>query len=230
MPMIVAHRGLHHDYPENSLGAFRAAWGAGIAWCECDVQASADGQWMVIHDPTLERTTEGSGRVSDRPAEGLKRLRLRTAAGEMTGERICTLEELLEAMPAEAGLLLEIKPVVPRGPLWSALERLEGRRVTVQSFHRSVVIEAAKVVSAVEFLTAEAEDLADPAALPGSGVNARHDLLTREGVERIRQAGKRVGAWTVNAEADIRRIAALGVDTIISDDPLRVRDILGQIG
>ena len=79
MPIIVAHRGLHHDYPENSLGAFRAAWGAGIEWCECDVQESADGELVVIHDPTLERTTEGSGRVSDLPVSALKGLRLRKA-------------------------------------------------------------------------------------------------------------------------------------------------------
>jgi glycerophosphoryl diester phosphodiesterase len=226
MPIIVAHRGLHFEYPENSVGAFRAAWGAGIEWCECDVQESADGELIVIHDPTLERTTDACGRVSDFPVDALKRVRLRTAVGEVTDERIGTLKELLDAMPAEAGLLLEIKPVVPRGSLWSSLEMLEGRRVTVQSFHRSVVIEAAKVVSRAEFLTSEAEDLADPSALPGSGVNARHDLLTREVVERVRKAGKRVGAWTVNAEPDIRRIAALRVDMIISDDPLRVRDIL----
>ena len=230
MPIIVAHRGLHQDYPENSLAAFRAAWGAGIEWCECDVQESADGELVVIHDPTLERTTDACGKVSDLPADALKRVRLRTADGAVTGERIGTLGELLDAMPAGAGLLLEIKPVVARGSVWSALEALDGRRVTVQSFHRSVVIEAAKMVSRAEFLTAEAEDLIDPSALPGSGVNARHDLLTREVVERIHQAGKQVGAWTVNAEADIRRIVELGVDMIISDDPLRVRDILQQIG
>jgi glycerophosphoryl diester phosphodiesterase len=59
-PIVVAHRGLHDEHPENSLRAFLAAWEAGVEWCECDVRGSREHEPFVIHDETLERTTDAS--------------------------------------------------------------------------------------------------------------------------------------------------------------------------
>ena len=66
--------------------------------------------------------------------------------------------------------------------------------------------------------------------LSWSAINVQHERLTAESVARIRRIGLAVGAWTVNADEEIRRMIALGVDTIISDRPLRVRDICREIG
>src|SRR3954471_18395622 len=141
-PIIVAHRGLHHEQPENSLAAFRAAWAAGVEWCECDVQQDQHGDFIVMHDDTLDRTTTGTGPVNAQSAEQLGRLRLRKRDGSASTEFVPTLTQLLKAMKASAGLLLEIKPQIARGPLWDALTTVGGRQVVVQSFHRDVAVEA----------------------------------------------------------------------------------------
>src|SRR5690242_5942993 len=119
-PIIVAHRGLHHEHPENSLEAFDAAWAAGFEWCECDVRGSADDVPFVIHDETLDRTTRGRGRIDAASSEQLSRL-------------IPTFQELIEATPPSGRLLVEIKPGVSQGTIVRTMELCDGRCV-VQSF------------------------------------------------------------------------------------------------
>jgi glycerophosphoryl diester phosphodiesterase len=102
----VAHRGLHDAAAgiiENTPSAFAAAIAANYA-IECDVQLSADGEAMVFHDQTLERLTEGSGRLDAMPAAELKRLAFRG-----TADRMITLRELCDLVADRAGLLVEIK-------------------------------------------------------------------------------------------------------------------------
>src|SRR5271156_5650201 len=86
-PIIVAHRGLHGELPENSLAAMVAAWDAGILWCECDVHLSRDGEAIVIHDETLDRTTTGQGPVGEFSLKQLEELRLRDRTGKPTSHR-----------------------------------------------------------------------------------------------------------------------------------------------
>jgi glycerophosphoryl diester phosphodiesterase len=102
----VAHRGLHDaaaGIVENTPSAFAAAIAAGYA-IECDIQISADGEAMVFHDQTLERLTEGSGRLDTMPAAELKRLTFRD-----TADRMITLRELCDLVADRTGLLVEIK-------------------------------------------------------------------------------------------------------------------------
>lgn len=105
-----AHRGGAALWPENSLLAFRRALALGAPLVECDVQLTVDGGLVVIHDRTLERTTEGAGLVGDHTTDELRRLRLRDREGRLTEERVPTLRELLELIaPTSAALLLEVK-------------------------------------------------------------------------------------------------------------------------
>ena len=109
-PRIAAHRGGAALWPENSLAAFAGALALGVDLLEFDVHQSADGEVVVIHDATLERTTEGAGAVCAQPAAALRRLCLRDHAGALTAERVPLLDEVLAlAFPAGAELLLEIK-------------------------------------------------------------------------------------------------------------------------
>jgi glycerophosphoryl diester phosphodiesterase len=221
-PTIVAHRGLHDIHPENSLAAFRAAWDAGIEWCECDVQESVGGEWIVIHDDTLDRTTNGAGPIWDHETVTLSRLRLKRHDGSLTDERLPLLTDLLRVMRGGEALLLEVK--TPRGALWRQLAPLGNRRIVIHSFHREVVEEAARFGAAAAFLTANPDDLADPSRLPGGTVNARHDLVDHHVVKRCRAAEKSIGVWTVNALADMQRVIKLGVDRIITDNPSLARE------
>src|SRR5256886_802255 len=108
--LLAAHRGGALLWPENSLLAFRNAVALGADFIEFDVHLSRDGEVMVIHDPTLERTTNGQGAVRDRSVAELKALRLKDRAGVATGETVPTLDEVI-AVASQAGrrMLLEIK-------------------------------------------------------------------------------------------------------------------------
>ena len=107
---VAAHRGGALLWPENSLLAFRNALALGADLLELDIHLTADGALAVIHDPTLDRTTDGSGPVATRTAAELRRLRLRGPDGALSEERVPMLEEVLTLLgPARVGLLLEIK-------------------------------------------------------------------------------------------------------------------------
>jgi glycerophosphoryl diester phosphodiesterase len=109
-PLVVAHRGGAQLWPENSLLAFRNAIALGVPAVELDVHAARDGGIVVIHDRTLDRTTEGAGPVADLTTRELRRLRLRGDRGTPTDERVPTLEETLALLaPSPVSLLLEVK-------------------------------------------------------------------------------------------------------------------------
>jgi glycerophosphoryl diester phosphodiesterase len=114
-PRIAAHRGGAALWPENSLTAFAGALALGVDLLEFDVHQSADGEPVVIHDPTLDRTTEGTGTVCAQPAAALRQLRLRDRDGALTDDRVPLLDDVL-ALASRAGveLLLEVK-----GPAFS---------------------------------------------------------------------------------------------------------------
>lgn len=111
--MIVAHRGCHVEAPENSLAAFRRCMLLGIDMIETDVQLTKDGVLVLMHDATVDRTTNGSGRVADKTLEEIKRLRLRMGSGgpgaPLTDEQVPTFEEAMEAMRGEILVDLDAK-------------------------------------------------------------------------------------------------------------------------
>lgn len=114
MTRLAAHRGGALLWPENSLRAFRESLALGVDLLELDVHLAADGRVIVIHDPTLDRTTDGRGPVGDRTAAELARLRLRGPDGGITDERVPTLEDVLNLVaPSTAGLLIEVKGPMP---------------------------------------------------------------------------------------------------------------------
>jgi glycerophosphoryl diester phosphodiesterase len=216
---VVAHRGLHDDeHPENSLAAFRAAWEAGIEWCECDVRGSKDYEPFVLHDETLDRTTSGRGPISEASAESLKRL------------GVAPLSEVLATIAAGCKMLVEIKPSVDLIAVVNTLAICDEESCVVQSFDAGILRFAASQRRdlPLELLIEEANSPVPPG--PWRAVNAEFKGLGADVVRRLRDLDLRVGAWTVNTDDDIRRVLSLEVDTIISDRPLRVRDICREIG
>ncbi len=227
-PIIVAHRGLHATVPENSLAAFKAGWAAGVAWAECDVRESATGPLFVIHDPTLDRTTDGRGRVDGRLDAELDRCRLRDADRRVTRHPLPRLADVVRAMPPAGRLLVEVKAVADAAGL---LRDCRGRDVWVQSF-ASDDLEAVHELDPLvplAHLVETATDLEAALGMRYESVHLEHNLLDPAMAARLRRAGKSVGVWTVNAEADLRRVVGLGVDVVITDHPqlaMRVVDDL----
>ena len=227
-PKIVAHRGYCKTHPENSLSAFRNAEWVGCDWVECDVHAAADGTPVVIHDETLDRTTGGTGPVADRIISDLAHLRLRFN-GHLTGEPIPTLDRLLAALKPTTGILVELKP--PNSPrlVRDVLRVLhaERRPWVLQSFDPANVLEVcARDPAAPAALLVEDEPMLRRAlGERWRSVHADHTLLTPEVVQTLRSNRAGVGAWTVNEPADLRRVIGLGVDWLITDEPLLARDL-----
>lgn len=132
MPQYVAHRGGAARWPENSLTAFRGAIAGGARLLELDVHLTADGEIAVIHDPTLERTSSGSGPLAHCTVADLRRARLRGADGGLTEDCVPTLGEVVAiAAAAGVGLLVEIKtpgPAVSFERRGDRVERVPGPR------------------------------------------------------------------------------------------------------
>lgn len=108
-PYVIAHRGNRVACPENTLAAFRQAIADGADILETDLHLTADNVFVCIHDATVDRTTDGSGAVAERTLSELKALSAAYGRPEFAGERIPTLSELVELLPAEVALALELK-------------------------------------------------------------------------------------------------------------------------
>ena len=214
LPMIVAHRGLHRDAPENSVAAFIAAANAGISWVECDVWPSSDNTAMVIHDPTLERTSSHTGEVRKYTAAELKQI------------GVPSLDDVVEALNhlTAPGLVVEIKPRINRLFVESVLESLgvyDGIRL-VQSFHDDNIVRAWGTDDSLHtaMLVDTSEDMQKAIERGWPMINAHHSLVDEALVAKLHSTGRRIGAWTVNEPADIRRMIQLGIDLLITDEPI----------
>ena len=223
---IVAHRGLGPwNLPENSREAIDAAWRNGIVWAECDVHASRDGVPVVIHDQTLDRTTDLRGRVAERTWAALSRARLRHG-DSLGGELVASLSNIVESQPAGAGLFVEIKPDDDRALVERVLKLLAGAnpaaRFVVESFDERNLFHARQFNAPLElvWLIEDASLLKRAIESPWPGISVDHKLLDESLANALRARGKSIGVWTVNQPADLARAAQLGADVIISDDPV----------
>lgn len=118
--LVTAHRGAHGDAPENSLLAIENAIELGVDIIEVDLRFTRDGVPILLHDPTLDRTTTGSGPVSEQGFDEVRKLRLLTRDGQLTDQLIPTLTEALEAARGRVILDLDIKT----GPVTSIVSRV----------------------------------------------------------------------------------------------------------
>ncbi len=139
-PYVMAHRGNRVACPENTLAAFRRALADGADLLETDLWLSTDGELVCIHDPTVDRTTDGTGRVEEKSVRELKTLSASCGRAEFAAERVPTLEEVVALVPPGRGLVLELKsdrflePAVAR-QLAARLDALPaGARAAVISF------------------------------------------------------------------------------------------------
>jgi glycerophosphoryl diester phosphodiesterase len=237
---VAAHRGGSLLWPENSLLAFRNALALGADLLELDVHLTRDGEVVVIHDPTLERTSTGSGAVGTARLADLAGARLRARGGAVTDEAVPTLAQVLDLLrPTRAELLLEIKVDAVRQPYTGiedkTLALLDARglrpRTTVMAFEpdtlRRVRALAAGIRTTMLVSRSRVErERAVPSAVVrwatevgATSLGVDHHVVDAPLVAAARQAGLRLAAWTVNTEADIRRMLDLGVDVVISDQP-----------
>ncbi len=239
-PLVAAHRGGAALAPENSLRAFRNALRLGADLLETDVHLTADGEVVVLHDPTLDRTTSGQGAVRDLALADVAKARLKAGDGTLTDEPVPTLAALLDLLgPSRASLLLEIKtdadrrryPGIEEKVLKLVRARGLGGRVRVMAFEPETIrhvrqldptMRTVLLVSAsrVEQARATAADVVRwVQGVHATDLGIDHRVLDPDIVAAARAARVGVAAWTVDDERDIRRAIDLGVDIVISDRP-----------
>lgn len=238
-PLVVAHRGASRAAPENTLAAFREALDRGADAVELDVQRTSDGHLIIVHDATLERTTDGRGLVARHSLAALKKLDAGRWFNErFAGERLPTLEEAAAAIDKRAGLFVEIK----QGPVFddkieAAIARVIEERGLVEwcevsSFDHSSVRRMKTLLPAVPGGILYDAMLIDPfGAARLAQADALHPgwpMVTPDLVTEAHRRGLAVAVWTVNDEDVIAQLARLGVDAIVTDVPDVARRVLSR--
>lgn len=239
-PWVIGHRGAAGHAPENTLAAFRIGLGLGAEGVECDVHMSRDGRIVVIHDPTVERTTNGEGRVGELTFEELRALDAGSwFDARFSGERIPSLDELFELLSeterssgVSRWLFIELKhgndvyPGIEEALVLAIAGSGRMERIAVISFdHRAIARIQAMAPSLRTGVLYDARPL-DSAALAQAAqagwIGPAVKWVDAEEVARARQAGLEVFVWTANQEAAMRRMIALGVSAVGSDYPDRL--------
>ncbi|HUY20340.1 MAG TPA: glycerophosphodiester phosphodiesterase family protein [Candidatus Binataceae bacterium] len=229
----IAHRGASGTCPENTLCAFKAAVEAGAAMCELDVRLAGDGALVVIHDETVDRTTDGRGPVAELTVPQLKVLDAGARFdARFAGERIPTLDEVFAAVGTRCGLNLELKTRAAAAPLCRTIHARRAYETTIVSSFETAMLERIKAVDPairVGLLCDGPADglIAQARALGAWAVNPRYDLCTAELVVEARRHGLKVLAWTVDEPALMSRLIADGVDGIMTNYPERLHALIG---
>ncbi len=236
----IAHRGASGPChaPENTLAAFRAAIEIGVDGVECDVHCTKDGQAVVIHDRTLDRTTDSKGAVEKLTLDEVKE----ADAGswfdpQFAGERIPTLQEVLKLTKGKVITLVEIKE---KGVADRVVEEIEKAKSTTEvviiSFHASALKDAQEINPRIPraFLVSGRKairrrsailDLVQQAAELGSALDLGSKLITPQLVREAHLRGVGVWAWTVDDEEKMKKLAAMGVDAITSNYPAKLNSV-----
>ena len=225
---VWGHRGASALEVENSLAAFRRARADGADGVELDVRLTADGQVVVFHDDDLRRLAGRPERVDRLPLAALREVRAR-------GEPIPTLDEALEEL---AGLTVNVElkagdRLPPRGLVAAAARVIRRHRaddVIVSSFNPLALLElralAPSLATGLLFHQDQARPLREGWArhlLRVRAVHPEHVLVDEEAVARWRREKLAIHVWTVDAPAELARMAALGVDAVITNHPAAAR-------
>jgi glycerophosphoryl diester phosphodiesterase len=225
--LVIAHRGASGHAPENTLAAFRRAVALGATFIEADLQLTRDSHFVAMHDGTVNRTTNGQGKIHDMTLTELRRLDAGSWFGsQFVGERIPTLEDILEfSKKNDAVFYLELKPSGSWGgehALIGALrESGEIPRSIVISFDAGILAGLRRIEPTVMtglLYDGQIEDPLEKAVEVGARQLAvRGDLVTPTLLKDARKRDLQVVCWTVNHPAHIRMLMAAGVDGIMSD-------------
>ena len=219
------HRGARGHEPENTVRSVRKAIDLGARGIEVDVYC-VEGRLVVIHDDTLQRTTQGRGRVMEQTFLHLRSLN----AGQ--GERIPTLEEVFEAVNHRAWINVELKGPQTAAPVVALIERYVKERgwrhdeFLISSFDRDLLAavreRSAKLQLGVLFERMPARPFALAEKLKACSVHPPMKAVNARFVRAAHRRGFKVFAYTVNRPGDIARMSELGVDGVFSDYPERV--------
>ena len=240
-PWVIAHRGSNEVAPENTLAAFKLAVEEGADIVEMDCQATRDGKLVILHDETVDRTSDGHGPIADLTFEHVRKLDFSRGKPSYKGERIASLEEVcrwLKGTPV--GLIVEAKTPYKRDPglaeRIAAMLESEGilDRALVEDFdERGLTRVHARWPDAMlgKLNVFKAWGLVPMLERAGAWAYLPdHRYVTGREIARLHASGYRVCVWTANEPAQWRRMIHYGADGIMTNAPGRLRRLLDQLG
>lgn len=228
-PLIIAHRGASGHAPENTLAAFNLAMEHQADGIELDVMLTKDGQVVVIHDDTVDRTTNGSGRVKKMTLDMLRSL----DAG--SGERIPTLTEVLDTFGGQFVINIELKNY---SSPFDALPVVVAKMLNSYDFLEKMIISSFNPFNFKRFRKYCPGVKQGLLTIPNKAnhwiwrlfkydaVHPYYEDADKELVSGARKNQQQVNVWTVDDPDEIRRLAALEVDSIITNYPREAREAL----
>ena len=229
MPKIIAHRGASAYAPENTIAAFQLALDQGADGIELDVMLSKDHQLVVIHDDTVDRTTNGSGHVKEMTLKELQSL----DAGD--GQRIPTLEEVFDQLGGRLIINVELKNYAS---IFDSLPIEVAKRVKKYQIEESILLSSFNPFNLPRFHSRLPDVKLGLLTQPNQAkkwvwrlfnFDALHPYFSDVDqvlVASLHDRNRKVNVWTVDDSQEISRLAALNVDSIITNDPKHTREIL----
>ncbi len=240
-PQVIAHRGGAHHAPENTMVAFRKAVALGVQVIEFDVRLTADDHLVVMHDATVDRTTNGTGPVRSHTLAALQALDAgSTFREEFAGEAVPSLEEALAWFAShDVGLFVDVKSDdnLVLDTMQRTAQALRDWNLTQRSFVASKHVAALNACQAEGDLyclfmvgadRSEQEAIVTFRSLNPDGLRIRHDRLTPAIREEVQSAGKDLFTGSPNSPHDWRRVVNFGVDYIGTDRPGDLLDFLAE--
>jgi glycerophosphoryl diester phosphodiesterase len=230
----IAHRGASGRYPENTLAAFEAAIKIGVAMCELDVHLTRDGIAVVIHDATLDRTTDAKGAVAAMTFAELQRADAGIRFGrQFAGQRVPTLEEVFRLTAGRGGLNIELKGVGTEATVCELIDA-HGAVATalVSSFDWAMLARVREIDSRIRVGLLgkdHPQHLLDTAsAMQAYAINPNVAIVNASLCAAAHARGLKLYAWTCDDPGRMRRLIADGGDGIMTNYPDRLRAVLAD--
>lgn len=231
---IIGHRGARFEAPENTVPGFRYAIDLGLTAVEFDIRMTSDSHLVVIHDATVNRTTNGQGRVSSYTLEAIQALDARSTFPDWPEPcGVPTFGQVLDVVDVLPELLVEVKSDTPKrldcivsATLAEVERRNLGDRVTITSFDPYALgvtrREAPQIRRGYIGDWNDREYLDTALALGCLQIDARHSTADRALVAEAKSHGMRTVGWPTNSEEDLDGVLALGADMFCTDTPTRL--------
>ena len=216
VPLIIGHRGSPYRYLENTLASFKAALAEAAQGIELDVHLCKSGEAVVIHDITLDRTTESKGKVADTPLAALQQL------------GVPSLQEVLDTLGSNSYYFIEIKSLDSALPVAALVnERIkqgwDREKLWIISFDHAALMQVRRnfpmIYLGASFETLPSNWLEITQAFGAQAIIPHYSLVNQDIIAQATASGLKLFPWTVNAPDTIKRLAKMGVNGIITDYP-----------
>ncbi len=239
-PVLYGHRGAAFEAPENTIPSFKTAKEIGVYGVEMDLHTTKDNELIVMHDETLDRTTEGKGFIHDYTLEQIRKLDAGIKFGQKwRGTKVPTLKEVFDSIGTDIHYYLEIKQSYKIYPkieekILDLIDRYKLKnKVQIISFDFDSLERIRQLDKTIDlgvlFVSRVSWMIDISKKINANWVQPSFNLIYKEDVDLAHNNGFKVAAWTVDSELEIKRAASIGVDSITSNNPRFAKAVLASL-